>query len=173
MIPISSAASGGLIWSKISSPRGYVLKLHGEVIGSLRRTSLWSSEFQADSSNGKWRFHRAGCFQTQTEIIDVPSSVQIATYKTNWSGAGALAFSDGQTFWINSKGYWRPVWKVLSDDGQPVLLIRPREKTVDLAKNLNLPDDRLTLLTIFTWYVQQQVSEEAASSVAAVVAATG
>lgn len=54
MIPISSAISGGLVWSKTPYKRGYELKR--EIVGSLQRTSFWSSEFQAESAYGSWKF---------------------------------------------------------------------------------------------------------------------
>jgi hypothetical protein len=171
MISLSCAASGGLIWSKTPIPYSYELKLNGEVIGSLRRTSFWSSEFLAESSNGCWRFRRTRCFQAEAEILDGSFGAQIAIMKVDWRGGGRLSFADGQTYQIASRGFWRPVWMVLAENEQPVLLVRSRLKTVEMAKNLSLPQDRLMLLTMFTWYLLQQASEEAAS-VAAVVAAT-
>jgi hypothetical protein len=54
--------------------------------------------------------------------------------------------------------------------GQPVLSIHSREKTVDLSRELCLPEDRLILLAIFTWHIMQQASEDAASAAAVVLA---
>ena len=170
MIPISSAISGGLVWSKTPYKRGYELKRNGEIVGTLQRKSFWSSEFQAESAHGSWKFRRAGCFRTSSEILDSNSGVRIAILKPNWSGSGTLAFSDGLTLRLTSKGFWRPVWTVLADSGQPVLSIRSREKTVDLSKELHLSEDRLILLAIFAWHIMQQASEDAASAAAAVAA---
>ena len=170
MIPISSAISGGMVWSKTPYTRGYELKRNGEIVGTLRRKSFWSSDFQAESAHGSWKFRRTGCFLTGTEIVDSNSGVRIAILKPNWTGGGTLAFSDGLTFRLTSKGFWRPVWTVLADSGQPVLSIHWREKTVDLPRELHLSEDRLILLTMFAWHIMRQTSEDAASAAVAVAA---
>ena len=171
MIPISSAISGGLVWSKTPHKCGYELKCNGEIVAWLRRKSFWSSEFQAESHYGSWRFRRIGFFRCSTEIVDANSDIRIATLKRHWSGGGMLVFSDGQAFRLTSKGFWRPVWTVLADNGQPVLSIHSREKTVELPNELRLSEDRLILLAIFAWHLMQQAAEDAASA-AVVFAAT-
>lgn len=170
MIPISSGVPCGPVWSKTPHKPGYELKRNGEIVGSLQRTSLWSSEFQAESHRGSWRFRRTGCFHTGREIVDLNSDTRIATLKPNWSGGGLLVFSDGLTFRLTCKGFWRPVWTVLADNGQPVLSVHSRAKTVRLPKELHPYQDRLILLVIFAWYMVQQASEDAASAAAAVAA---
>ena len=171
MIPISSAISGGLNWSKTPNKHGYELKRRGETVASLLRTSCWSSEYQAESQHGKWTIRRTGFWRAATEIVDSTSGVRVAALKPNWGRGGTLVFSDGQTFQLTCKGLWRPVWTVRADNGQPVLSLHSREKTVDLPNELHLPEDRLTLLAIFTWRIMQQAAEDAAS-VAVTVAAT-
>jgi hypothetical protein len=168
MIPISSAISGGLIWSKTSCKRGYELKCNGEIVASLQRKSFWSSEFQAESARGSWKFRRTGCFRAGTEIVDSNFGTRITILKPNWSGGGTLAFSDGLTFRITSKSLWRQVWTVLGDSGETVLSIHSRE--VDVPRKLHLSEERLILLAIFSWHIMQQASEDAAS-VAATLAA--
>ena len=172
MIPICSAISGELVWSKTPYKRGYELKRNGEIVGTLQRKSCWSSEFHAESAYGSWKFRRTGCFRTGSEIVDSISGAQIAILKPNWSGGGALDFSDGLTFRLTSKGFWRPVWTVLAASGQPVLSIHSREKTVDLPRELHLPEDRLIVLAIFAWHIMQQASKDAASAAVVVAAAS-
>src|SRR5262249_3890916 len=145
MIPISSAISGQLVWSKAPYNRGYALKCNGEMVGLLQRTSFWSSEFQAESCYGSWRFRRSGCFRAGAEIVDSKSQTPIAALRPNWSGGGTLAFSDGERFRITSAGFCQAVWMVLSDNG-PILSINSREKTVQLSNELRPPETRLTLL---------------------------
>jgi hypothetical protein len=117
MIPISSAISGGLIWSKTSYKRGYELRCNGEIVATLQRKSFWSSEFQAESARGSWKFRRTGCSRAGTEIVDSNFGTGIAILKPNCSGGGTLAFSDGLTLRITAKGFWRQVWTVLGDSG--------------------------------------------------------
>lgn len=164
MIPISSALSGGLFWSKIPQQRGFQLTSHGEVIGSLQKANFWATEFRAESAHGSWKFRRTGCFRTGTEVVDAISNTQIAIFKPNWRGGGTLAFFDGQTFQITCKGFWRPVWTVRDESGQSVLELHTREKAVDLPGTVQLSEDRLTLLAIFTWHIMRQAAEEAASA---------
>jgi hypothetical protein len=171
MIPISSALSGGLVWSKAPHKRGYELNRNGAVVGSLQRISFWSTEFQAESHAGSWRFRRVGFWRIGTEIVDSNSNASVATFRPSWSGGGTLCFSDGQAFRITSIGCWRPVWMVLAENGQPVLSIRSREKAVELPKESYVSEGRLILLAIFTWHAIQQAAQDAAS-VAAMVAAT-
>jgi hypothetical protein len=146
MIPISSAISGRLVWSKSPCKRGYELKRNGDMVGSLQRTSFWSSEFQAESVHGNWKLRRTGCFSA--EIVDSNSDTRIAVFNSHWSG-GTLEFSDGRIYRLISKGFCRPVWTVLTDSGQTVLSLDSRAKTVELAKELDLSEDRLILLAIF------------------------
>jgi len=169
MIPISSAIGGGLAWSKSSRKCGFELRSDAGIIASLRRTSFWSREFQADSSHGSWRFRRIGFWRIATEIVDEVSGARIATLKPNWCGGGMLVFADGQTLQLNSKGFWRPVWSVAAN-GQLILSIHTRGKTVELANEMHLPEERLTLLAIFTWHIMQQTAEDAASAAVAAAA---
>jgi hypothetical protein len=170
MIPISSAVSSGLTWSK-SSRKYYELKRNGEIVASLHRTGCWSPEYRAESQHGNWRFRRTGFWRAAMEIVDSNSGARIAALRPSWGGGGTLVFSDGQTFRISGRGLWRPVWSVPAENGQPVLSIHSREKTVELPNQSLLPEDRLILLATFAWYVMQQAAEDAAS-VAVVVAAS-
>lgn len=161
MIPISSAISGRLVWSKSPRKRGYELKCNGEMVGSLQRTGFWSSEFKAESVHGSWKLRRTGC--SRTEIVDSNSDTRIAIINSSWSG-GTLQFSDGRTYRLVYKGFCRPVWTVLTDSGQKVLSLDACEKTVELAETFDLLEERLLLLAVFAWHVMQQTSEDAALS---------
>jgi hypothetical protein len=173
MIPNSSAISGGLFWSKTPYNRGFELKRNGEIVGSLWQTSFWSTEFRAESAHGSWKFRHIGGLRTGTEIVDSKSDARIAIFKPNWRGGGALAFSDGLTLKITCQGFWRPVWTVLTENGQAVLSIHSREKTVEVVRESHLSEDRLILLAIFAWRVIQQAAEDAASTAAMVALTAG
>jgi len=119
MILIDSAVSGRLVWSKTSHRRGYELKCQGEVVASLQRASCWSSESQAESEHGKWRFRRTGFLRPGTEIVDANSGARIAALKPNWCGGGMLEFSEGQRFRLKSNGIWRPILARISASTDP------------------------------------------------------
>ncbi len=170
MIPRSTAISSELTWSKISS-RNFELNRRGEVIGRLQRPSFWSCSFQAETQTGRWTFRRAGWLGGRFEILDSSSQQPIARSKSVWGGRGGkLTFADGQTFQLQCKGWWRPVWSVIAESDEVVLRLQRREKTVELSSAATVPERRLELLILFTWYHVLQ-SEEAAAS-AAVVAAS-
>jgi len=80
-----------------------------------------------------------------------------------------LTFTDGQSFAFACSGWWRPVWTVTTESGDPVLIAHVREKTVELPAGADVPEDRLALLIMFAWYRVLQAEEDA--SAAAVVAA--
>jgi hypothetical protein len=169
MIPLSSAnspsaISGGLTWSKLAWNRGSELRLNGEIVGSLHKSGFWSSSFVAETQSGNWMFRRSGCLGNSAEILDSDSQQKIADFKSTW-GNGAVTFADGQTFQVRVEGWWRPVWSVLGDGGEIVLRLHRREKTVELPAATALPDSRLLLLIMFTWYQVLKAEEDAASAV--------
>jgi hypothetical protein len=172
MIPLSSAMSSGLTWTKLPRSRSYELTLNGEIVGSLQRSSFWSSKYLAETQGGHWTFRRRGCFGTGAQVLDSNSQQQIATFKSKWGSGGALTFADGQTFHLRCKGWWRPVWSVIAESGETLLRLHVREKTVDVPAASTVPDGRLALLILFTRYRVLQAEEDAASAatVAVIVA---
>ena len=171
MIPLnsSSAMSGGLTWKKTSCSRTYELKLNDQLVGTLDRPSFWSSDFIAETQNGNWTFRKTGFLGNGAEVFDSPSQPPIASFKSEWGGGNTLTFTDGQSFRLQCKGWWRPVWSVIGESGQPVLVLDVRDKTVDVPTPGTVPDSRLSLLIMFTWYRVLKAEEDA--SAAAMVAA--
>jgi hypothetical protein len=173
MIPLSSAISRGLTWSKIQCGRGYELTLDGNVVGTLRRPGFWSQTFLAETQQGQWKFCRSGFLCNGAEIVDAVSGQPVANFNSSWSGNGNLIFADGQSFRFECKGWWHPVWSVLTDSGQPVLRLHVREKTVELPEAVTMADGRLYLLALFARYRMLQTEEDAASATTvAVIAAS-
>lgn len=172
MIPNPPAAIS-FTWSKIPSSRNYELRRNGKVAGTLRRPSIWSSNFVAQTQHGEWTFRRAGYCGTSAEILDSASEKPIATLKCSWGGKRALTFADGQTFQLECKGWWRPEWSIIPEDGVPVARIQTQSNQVEITRPDAVPDDRLTLLIMFAWYQVLQVEEEDATTAAmvAVIAA--
>jgi hypothetical protein len=164
MIPLTNAVSCGFTWSSIPRNRGYELKLNGELAGILQRPSVWKSNFEAETSAGRWIFRRSGFWGTGAEILDSVSQQPIASFKAAWANQGLLTFSDGQTFSLQCKGLWHPTWTVRSEDGEEVLSLHTREKTAEVAGGDCMPENRLPLLIMFTLYRILQAEEDAASA---------
>jgi len=174
MIPFTSAVRSGLTWAKVPRTHNYELMLNNESLGTLARPSCWSPRFLAETRNGRWAFRRAGFLGTGVEITDADSEQLIASFKSSWGGGGTLIFTDGQRFYLEYKGWWHPVWTVTTGDGQHVLQLHTRDKTVELCTSAAVPSIRLSLLTMFAWSRVLQADEDAsAASVAAVVAVVG
>jgi hypothetical protein len=172
MNPLSSIVRNRLTWSKIPQTPNYELKLNDETTGILSRPSYWSPRFLAETRDGRWVFRRQGFLGTGVEITDAISEEPIATFKSSCGGGGKLSFVDGQGFWLKYRGWWRPVWTVTTDNGQLVLEVHTREKTVELGASTGISSIRLSLLTTFTWSRVLQADEDAsAASVAALTAA--
>jgi len=162
MISLSSAHTGGLTWSKISCNRNCELRLNGEVVGTLRRRSFWSSTFLAETQVGEWTLRRGGFFNTGIEILDSSSLQPIAFFKSAWGLCGTLTFTDGQRFEVKPSGWWRPTWSVVDGAGQTILRFKPSDRAVDLPMGAALPENRLTLLIVFLRYRVLQAEQDAA-----------
>lgn len=169
MTPISSAVSSGFTWSKLPRNRGDELRLRGEVVGTLRRPSMWSSNFEATTVDGIWSIRQRGFWRTGVEIVDPASQQAIATFASGWGERGTLTFADGQSFRFECSGFWRPVWRVTTATGQPVLALHASKKIVEVPAEA-VADSRLPLLVLFALYRMRQSEEDATA--AAVVAVT-
>jgi len=165
-LPSSSAISSGLSWSKIPHRRDYELRMNGQAVGTLQRPGWFDSSFLAETPDGKWTFRRAGCFGG-ADILDSASQPPIANFKPSWgTGGGTLTFADGHTFQLKVEGWWRPVWSVLSQSGESLFRFHAREKTVESAPSSPaVPDSRLLMLMMFTFYRVLQTEEDAAVAV--------
>ena len=172
MIPLSSAISRGLTWSKLSCNRSYELKSNDEVVGTLRRPSYWSSNFLAETEGGHWMFRRGGWLGAGAQILDSTSQREVANFKGNWAGGGTLTFADGQTFHLECKGWWHPVWSVKGMGGETLLRIHTREEAVEVPGAVPATDERLALLIMFMWYRVLQAEEDAATAASAAVIAS-
>jgi hypothetical protein len=171
MIPLSSssAISGGLTWKKIPFSRTYELRMNGEAVGTLRRAGWLSLSFLAETQAGNWTF-RGRLLGSGAQILDSASQQPIATLESAFAAGGTLTFADGQAFRVKCNGWWRPVWSILAANGEPVLHVHTREKTVEVPPGSAVPDSRLTLLILFTWYRVLQAEDDGAMM--AVIAAT-
>jgi len=173
MIPFSSALSGELTFSRIPRSRNYELKLNGETVGTLVRPSMWCAKYVAETEHGRWTFRRAGFLGSGAEILDADSNQTIATLKCSWGMGGTLTFADGERFRLECRGWWRPVWTVITGTGQPVLHLHTREKTVELPAGAAFSESRLAQLVMFVWYRVLQAEEDAATAATvAVIAAS-
>ena len=169
MIPFASAVSRRFTWSRLPHNRGYELKLNGSVVGTIRRRSLWTSDYDGTTSEKSFRIRRNSWCGTRAEIVDSISQEPIAAFESGWRKPSVLTFTDGLRFQITRKGCWRPQWGVTRENGQPVLSLDVRQKTGNPPVGTEVEDSRLSLLILFILYRIRQAEDDAA--VSAVVAA--
>lgn len=165
MIPLTTAVSSGFTFS--TNWRGFELKQNDQIVATLRRPSVWSSNFLAATAKENWVIRRGGFWGSKAEIVDAASQQPIAYFKSAWGGKGTLTFADGQTFFVVTRGWWHPVWTVATETGQPILQLHTREKVVRLHDTAALPESRLLLLVLFTLYRVRQAEDAAAAASAA------
>lgn len=163
MTPICAVPSGLLTWSKIPGTHNYQLRSGDEMLATLHHLRGLSPHFVAESQCGRWIFRRNGFLGAGAEVLEADTQRQIGFFKAAWDGGGVLSFCDGETFHLHCKGLWRPVWTMNAADGQAVLRLHSREKTVDLLRR-PLSESRLFLLMLFTWYRILQGQEDAAAA---------
>ncbi len=168
MIPLRSVSSTGFAWTRLPNHRGFEIHQGSEVIGALHIPDPGSSNFFAESGNRKWIFHRSGFLGASAEILDTETQRPVATFKSGWRMQGVLIFTDGQTFHLECKGVWHPVWNITDENGEPVLSLHSREEIIETQAMPGVSEERLLLLSVFALYRILQAEEDAAS--AAIVA---
>jgi len=170
---LASTVSTRFTWSTLPNSRGFELTRNGEILGTLRRPTIWSQNVFATTPGGDWIFCPCGFWRTEIEIVEADSRLTLARFKRKWSRSGTLAFADGQIFHLDYKGAWRPRWTVTNETGEPVLSLRSRDKSVEVGKGLAISESRLALLILFTLCRVRQAQEDAASAaMVAVIAAS-
>jgi hypothetical protein len=167
VIPLSTAVAVPRGFTFTSNLYGFELKQGDQMVATLNRPRVWSSEFIAAMAGQNWIIHRSGFWGNKGEILDTASHQQIAVFKFGWGGKGDLFFADGQKFFVVTRGCWHPVWTVTTELGEPVFQLHTREKSVELHNVAGVSESRLSLLVLFTLFRVRQAEEAAAVAAAA------
>lgn len=160
----STSPHTGFSWARLPHNRGYELKHHSEVVGTVQHSTQWASDFVAASTRGEWTFRRAGFLGVGATILDSHSQQPIATFKAVWPNRGTLVFSDNQRFDLDCKGVWHPLWTIRNQAGETIVCLHSREETISFGNVQTVPEERLALLIMFALYRLQQSEEYAAST---------
>lgn len=162
-----------LNWVKSKIKGRHELTANGPILGSLQRVGFWKAASDAEFRGRTWSFQRSSFFRT--EILEAPGARPVAQFKANWIGGGTLIFHDGERFQLVAKGFWRPVWSWINDQGGKVLEVVPHTRTVSIcdegcSESLNFSQSRMPVLIMFSWHQILQTNDDAAA-VAAISAA--
>ncbi len=76
-----------------------------------------------------------------------------------------LTFVDDRQFKLTTKGFFRPVWSWIDDQGYKLLDVTPHNKSVVLVGSV---DSYLPVLIMLSWHQILQANDEAASMSATV-----
>ena len=106
-----------------------------------------------------------------TQILQQPDAQPIAEFKANWLGGGMLIFADGRQFQLTTKGFCRPVWSWIDNQGRKLLDVTPHNKSVVLVGAVE--NSYLPVLIMLSWHQILQANDDAASAIAASVAVAG
>jgi hypothetical protein len=160
---IPSGAPNTLTLTRGQRSRSYELTFDSQVVGVMERPSFWSPSCVVETADGRWIFRPSGCFGG-IAIVDEASQRTIAMMKSNWgTGGGTLTFTDGQKFELTVSGLWQPVWSLTPENGQSVVRLNVREKTLELPSGAAVKD--LSLLAMFVYYRLLKSEEDAAMAV--------
>jgi hypothetical protein len=158
-----------LTWIKTNCKGRYELTANGPILGSLQRVGFWKSTSRAEFKNQSWSFQRSGMATTQ--IVQQPDAQPIAEFKASWLGGGMLTFADGRQFQLTTKGFCRPVWSWIDNQGRKLLDVTPHNKSVVLVGAVD--SSYLPVLIMLSWHQILQANDDAASAIAASVAVAG
>jgi hypothetical protein len=162
-----------LTWVKSNVKGRYELTANGPILGSLQRVGFWKSASQAEFKGQSWSFQRNGLAKIQ--ILEGPDARPVAEFKVSWLGGGVLTFADGQQFQLTTKGFWKPVWSWIDNQGQRLLEVTPHDKNVvpigTAAADGNYQrDSHLPLLIMLSWHQILQANDDAAAVAASAAA---
>lgn len=152
-----------LTWIKSNVRGRYELTANGPILGSLQRVGFWKSASRAEFKNQSWSFQRSGLANTQ--ILQQPGDRPVAGFKANWLGGGMLTFADGRQFQLTTKGFCRPVWSWIDDQGRKLFNVTPHNKSVVLVGAVD--NSYLPVLIMFSWHQILQANDDAAAAIAA------
>lgn len=158
-----------LTWIKTNVKGRYELTANGPILGSLQRVGFWKSTSRAEFKNQSWSFQRSGLANTQ--ILQLPEGWPIARFNANWLGGGKLTFADGRQFQLTTKGFCRPVWSWVDDQGHKLLDVTPHNKSVVLVGAVD--NSYLPVLIMLSWHQILQANDDAAAAISASVAVAG
>lgn len=151
-----------LTWIKSNVKCRYELTANGPILGSLQRVGFWKSTSRAEFKNQSWSFQRSGLGSTQ--ILQQPGDRPVAMFNANWLGGGMLTFADGRQFQLTTKGFCRPVWSWIDDQGHKLLDITPHNKSVVLVGAVD--SSYLPILIMLSWHQILQANDDAVAAIA-------
>ena len=111
--PLRDALHGELVWSRPGLVRRELrLEAGSELIARLCWEKFLSFEAVGEAADGRWVFarHRLGSFRGTVTMREAETGAEVATFRRNWRGTGALTFASGSEFTWERIGFWRPTF---------------------------------------------------------------
>jgi hypothetical protein len=166
--------SDGLRWVKARGRRYELRSADDEVLGSITRTSAWTSRAEVEAPGNHWIFQRKGVFRQKVIIRSVGTGDEPAEYIYH-STKGRLVYPDGRVFLWKQGNFWGTKWVWTTEDGEPLIGFQTSgffKTQGEINLNADAADDKVPSLLIFLGWYLYTLYEEDASAAAAVVAST-
>ena len=167
-------SAGPLVWTQPKTlRREYQLARGEELVGWLRFEKSFGSLASAEVASQGWTFKREGFFHPRATVRTPGSDANLAVFRPNWSGTGAVEFSGGRMIRWHRTGFWKSGWSFLERDDRPLLHFKQHTglmKISALLESESPTEPELPLLAALGWYLLLLNAEDES---AAVVAAVG
>ena len=108
-----------------TTERRFELRVGDRLVGSLAYRSKTGTLALAESARGRWTFKRVGFFNTRVTVREEGTETDLAVFRPNLWGHGALVFMDRSSFAWRSKGVWRTAWELTNAANRSIIQFRP------------------------------------------------
>jgi hypothetical protein len=169
---------GPLLWTQPKAMRReYQLANGDEIIGWLRFEQTFGSLASAEVTSQNWTFKKQGFLHPRIAVRIPSSDANLAVFRRNWSGSGALEYPDGRQIHWRHTSFWKPEWVFVQGEDRPLLRFKQRLGLMKISARVEfdpadaaVPD--LPMLAALGWYLLL-LAAQAAAAAAVMVAATG
>lgn len=122
-----------------------------------------------ETAYGKWSFKRIGFFATKIAIRQHGSELDFAEFIPNWKRDGIIKFTDGRTYLLKSKSFWKANYIITDLNGLTYLSFAADNSIALTSAKLtigpNLLDPTiLSLLVLLSLYVGVLAIDDASNT---------
>jgi hypothetical protein len=168
--PSGFSTEGPLLWTQPKAMRReYQLADGDKLIGWLRFEETFGSRASAEVASQKWTFRKEGFFHPRFTVRIPNSDANLAVFRLNWSGSGALEYSDGRQIRWRRTSFWRPDWIFVQSENRPLLRFKQRIGLMKISARVEfdpadaaMPD--LPMLVGLGWYLLLLATQGAAAA---------
>jgi len=173
---LTSTKSKVFEWAK--SGKTSTLTAEGKVYARVTWAKSWGSLATGESADGEWTLKRVGFLRPRVTVRKKGSQTDLVVISMDWTGGGAVSFSDASSFSFKRVGFWRPELVLTDPIGSRVFSMSQssgfgkQRATLKLESEAARSSWRTPLLAIVGWYLAILISEYD-STTAVIVSTSG